>query len=75
MEMRALKSQIVGYYDNAVRIKCCFGVFLGGISYSRSQDFFKIKNLLDVVYLFFPRLSSAGVSVLPSHGAPLPAQV
>lgn len=43
--------------------------------YSRAEDFFKIKNLLDVVDLFFPRLSSAGVSVLPSHGAALPAQV
>lgn len=75
MGIGALKSHIVGYYDNAVRIKSCFDVFLGEISYSRSQDFFKIKNLLDVVYLFFPRLSSAGVSVLPSHGAPLPAQV
>lgn len=43
--------------------------------HSRSQDFFEIKDLLDVVHLFFPRLSSAGVSVLPSHGAPSPAQV
>lgn len=43
--------------------------------YSRAEDFFKIKNLLNVVDLFFPRLSSAGVSVLPSHGAALPAQV
>ena len=41
----------------------------------RAEDFFKIKNLLDVVDLFFPRRSSAGVSVLPSHGAALPAQV
>lgn len=43
--------------------------------YSRAEDFFKIKNLLDVVDLFLPRLSSAGVSVLPSHAAALPAQV
>lgn len=43
--------------------------------YSRAEDFFKIKNLLDVVDLFFPRLSSAGVSVLPGHGAALPTQV
>lgn len=47
----------------------------GVISYSRSQDLFEIKDLLDVVHLLLPRLSSAGVSVLPSHGAPSPAQV
>lgn len=45
------------------------------VFYSRSQDLFEIKDLLDVVHLLLPRLSSAGVSVLPSHGAPSPAQV
>lgn len=44
-------------------------------SYSRSEDFFEVKDLLDVVDLFFPRPSSAGVSVLPSHVAALPARV
>lgn len=41
--------------------------------YSRAEDFFKIEDLLDVVHLLLPRLSSAGVSVLPSHGAASPA--
>lgn len=43
--------------------------------YSRAQDLFKIKDFLDVVDLFFPRLSSTGVSVLPSHGAASPVRV
>lgn len=43
--------------------------------YSRAEDFFKIEDLLDVVHLLLPRLPSAGVSVLPSHGAASPAQV
>lgn len=37
--------------------------------YSRSEDFFQIKDLLDVIDLFLPRLPAAGVSVLPSHAA------
>lgn len=43
--------------------------FKGGRFYSRAEDFFKIEDLLDVVHLLLPRLSSAGVSVLSSHGA------
>lgn len=41
--------------------------------YSRAEDFFEIEDLLDIVHLLFPRLSPAGVSVLPSHGAASPA--
>lgn len=44
-----------------------------GRRYSRAEDLFKIEDLLDVVHLLLPRLSSAGVSVLSSHGAASPA--
>lgn len=55
--------------------RCISGEVSQSSVYLRAEDFFKIKNLLDVVDLLLPRLSSAGVSVLPSHGAALPVRV